>query len=74
MVSKLVRKFLVLTVLTTGLVFASSGLVENNALANIPCCTCWDNFDNCLLGCSDQACVDACNATLEHCHRQCDPC
>lgn len=72
-VSKLLRRILVLAVLVTSLALASSGVVENNALANIPCCQCWENFDNCLLGCSDQACVDACNAALEHCHRFCDP-
>ena len=72
--SKLMRRFLVLAVLTSGLLFASSGLVEKNAYANIGCCQCWDNFDNCLNNCSTQACIDSCNVTLEHCHRFCDPC
>lgn len=71
--SKLMRRMLVLAVLLTGLAVASSGVVEDKALANIPCCQCWTNFDNCLLGCSDQACVTACNVTLERCHQFCDP-
>ena len=71
--SKLMRRMLVLAVLLTGLAVASSGVVEDKALANIPCCQCWTNFDNCLLGCSTQACVTACNVTLEHCHQFCEP-
>ena len=72
-ISKLARKILVLAVLTTGLVFASSGLVENTAHANISCDQCLINFDNCLLFCDDnQACIDGCNATLLHCYRFCD--
>jgi len=73
-ISKLMRRILVLAVLTTGLVFASSGLVESNVAANICCDQCWINFDNCLNGCSDQTCIDGCNATVERCHRFCDPC
>ena len=70
MFHKLVRKMLVLAVLTTGLMFASFG---NNARANISCDQCLINFDNCLLFCDDnQACIDGCNATLLHCYRFCD--
>jgi hypothetical protein len=71
--SKLTRRILVLAVLLTGLAVASSGVVESRALSLIPCCQCWTNFDNCLLGCSDQACIDACNVSLERCHRFCEP-
>ena len=72
-ISRLVRRILVLAVLTTGLVFASSGLVENNVAANICCDQCWINFDNCLNNCSTQACIDQCNVALQNCHRFCDP-
>jgi hypothetical protein len=72
-VSKLMRRFLVLATLTIGLAVASSGLVENKVGAAICCDQCWINFDNCLNGCSTQACIDGCNATLNNCHRFCDP-
>ena len=72
-ISKLMRRILALAVLTTGLVIASSGLVQSNAAA-ICCDQCLINFDNCLNNCSDQACIDACNATLVQCHQFCKPC
>lgn len=69
---KLVRRVFVLAVLTTGLALSSSGLLGNNAGAAICCSQCYVNFDNCLNGCSTQACVDGCNATLEHCTQFCN--
>jgi hypothetical protein len=67
-ISRLMRKILVLGVLTTGLVIASTGLIENKAGAAICCDQCYVNFDNCLLNCNDnQTCIAGCNATLNHC-------
>jgi len=71
-VSRLMRKVLVLAVLTTGLVIASMGVAENKAGAAICCSQCYINFDNCLNGCSDQACVDGCNNTLNRCVQFCN--
>lgn len=71
-ISKLVRRFFVLAVLTTGLALSSSGLVGNTAGAAICCSQCYVNFDNCLNGCGDQTCIDGCNNTLNHCTRFCD--
>ena len=72
-VSKLMRRILILAVLTGGLVLASSGLVQNKAGAAICCSQCLENFDNCLLFCNDnQTCIDGCNSTLNHCYRFCD--
>ena len=71
-ISKLVRRIFVLAVLTTGLALSSSGLVGNSAGAAICCSQCYVNFDNCLNGCGDQACIDGCNNTLNHCTRFCD--
>ena len=65
--SRLMRKVLVLAVLVTGLAVASSGLVENKAVAAICCEQCWINFDNCLNNCGDQTCINGCNNTVNHC-------
>lgn len=70
---RLVRRVLILAILTTGLALAASGLVGNNAGAAICCEQCFVNFDNCLNNCSDnQQCIAACNTTLNSCHRYCD--
>lgn len=71
-ISKLMRKMLVLAVLTTGLVIASTGVVENKAGAAICCSQCYINFDNCLNNCSDQTCIDGCNNTLNRCVQFCN--
>lgn len=68
----LVRRILVLAVLIAGLALASSGWGQSGARAAICCGQCLENFDWCLNGCSDQACVDQCNSTLVSCHRFCD--
>lgn len=71
--SRLMRKILVLAVLTTGLLIASSGLVEQKAGAAICCEQCWINFDNCLLNCNDDpACNQGCNTTVQHCLQFCN--
>ena len=72
-ISRLMRKVLVLAVLTTGLVFASTGVVENNAVAAICCEQCWINFDNCLNNCNDDpGCIAGCNNTVNHCMQFCN--
>jgi hypothetical protein len=71
-ISKLMRRIMVLAVLMLGLAVASTGLVENKAGAAICCSQCYINFDNCLNGCSDQACVTGCNNTLNHCTQFCN--
>jgi hypothetical protein len=70
---RLLRRVVMLAVLTTGLVFAASGLVGSNAGAAICCDQCFINFDNCLAGCNgNSACEQSCNNTLVSCHRFCD--
>ena len=70
---RLMRKVLVLAVFTAGLAIASSGLIENKAVAAICCEQCWINFDNCLNNCSDnQTCIQGCNTTVAHCMQFCN--
>lgn len=72
-ITSLIRRLLVLAVLITGLVFATSDFGGSQAGAAICCEQCFVNFDNCLNDCSDnQACIDGCNHTLQSCHRFCD--
>lgn len=69
---RLMRRFLVLVVLTVGLLFAATGL-ENKAGAAICCSQCYINFDNCLNNCNDDpGCVQGCNNTLNHCVQFCN--
>jgi hypothetical protein len=68
----LMRRGLLLAVLTAGLVFVSFGWAENSAGAAICCDQCYVNFDNCLNNCSDQTCIDGCNTTLNNCLRFCN--
>ena len=54
-------------------VIASSGLVENKAVAAICCEQCWINFDNCLNNCNDDpGCNAGCNSTVQHCLQFCN--
>lgn len=72
-VLRLVRRVLMLAVLTTGLALAASGLVGNNARAAICCSQCYVNFDNCLNNCNDDpGCIQGCNTTLDHCTNFCN--
>lgn len=73
-VHRLLRRVLMLAVLTVGLVFAASGLVGNNAGAAICCDQCFYNYDNCYDNCNgNAACEQACYNTLVTCHRYCNP-
>ncbi len=73
MFSKLVRRILMLTVLTTGLALSSSELVGNTAGAVTCCSQCIDNYGACLNACSTQACIDKCDTVFGHCYLLCDP-
>lgn len=73
-IQKLLRRVLILAVLMTGLTLAASGLVGNSAGAAICCDQCFENYDNCVEGCSgNPACEQACYNTLVTCYRYCNP-
>lgn len=70
----LVRRVLLLAVLTAGLALASSGLLGNSAGAAICCSVCFSNYDTCYDNCNgNEACEDACYGTLITCHNHCNP-
>lgn len=71
---RLLRRVLMLAVLTTGLTLAASGLVGNTAGAAICCDQCFINYDNCFDSCNgNSACEQACYNTLVTCHLHCNP-
>jgi len=70
---RLLRRVLMLAVLTTGLALAASGLVGSNAGAAICCDQCLINYDVCYGGCTDSACEQACYNTLVSRYRYCNP-
>jgi len=70
----LLRRVLMLAVLTTGLSLAASGLVNHSADAAICCDQCFINYDNCYDACNgNEACEQACYNTLVNCHLHCNP-
>ena len=73
-IQRLLRRVLMLAILTTGLTLAASGLVGNNAGAAICCDQCYENYDMCYGGCGgNPTCEQACYNTLVSCHRYCNP-
>jgi len=73
-IQRLLRRVLMLVVLTTGLALSASGLIGNNADAAICCDQCFTNYDNCYIACNgNEACEDACYSTLITCHNHCNP-
>lgn len=70
-IHRLLRRVLILAVLTTGLALAASGL-GSNARANMDCDQCLINYDMCYGGCTDSACEQACHNTLINCYRYCN--
>ena len=71
---RLLRRVLMLAILTTGLTLAASGLGGNKAGAAICCDQCFANYDTCYLNCNgNEACEDACYNTLITCHLHCNP-
>jgi len=73
-VQRLLRRFLILAVLMTGLTLAAFGVVENKAGAAICCDQCFLNYDNCVDGCGgNPTCEQGCYNTLVSCYRFCNP-
>ena len=71
---RLLRRFLILVVLMTGLFLAASDVTQNKAGAAICCDQCFLNYDNCVDGCGgNPTCEQGCYNTLVSCYRFCNP-
>jgi hypothetical protein len=71
---RLLRRFLMLAILTAGLTLAASGLGGNKAGAAICCNQCFANYDSCVDACGgNPSCEQTCYNKLVTCHLHCNP-
>lgn len=75
--SKILRKFVILAFLTMGIIFVSSdSLFVQPVVEGAQCCElCLPDYNTCMSACgSNTICQQNCSNRLYNCNRHCNPC